>query len=68
MATNEELERRLALMREISLEKEKIAQLDAGERQRVVSMAQLFLQRRSSLQKLIKLKEKPTRLNLYFKN
>ena len=58
MATNEELERRLALMREISLEKEKIAQLDAGERQRVVSMAQLFLQRRSSLQKLIKLKEK----------
>ena len=34
MATNEELERRLALMREISLEKEKIAQLDAGERQR----------------------------------
>jgi len=58
MATNEQLEKRLALMKEIGQEQEKIKNLSSDQKTDVAQLAQLFLSQKSSLQNIVRLKDK----------
>lgn len=57
MATTEELERQLALMRQIAEQKTKISELQDHEKTQVARISQLFLAQQNNLSKIVRQRE-----------